>query len=667
MQKQISSSLKSLRLSFYLFLKYLFILLVIVKLCSCSNKSSTEWSIDSPDGKITVNIQLQESGQLAYQVWMADKAEKTLIVESSPLGIIRKDQRFDTLVFVSREQSKTVDGNYTLSTGKKLKNRNHYNEFSVRYKNLNGALLDIVFRAYDDGIAFKYMFPENDQQTYTVLNELTGFDLPEGLAWMQFYDKASAYSPAYEQNYKGEMPIGTSSPGEEGWCFPALFEVNKHWVLLSEANLKSNFYGSHLGAKPENGLYRVVPPLEAEAFGYGHQYAESTLPWEMPWRMIVIGDDLADILESNLVTHLSDPSEIEDPSWIQPGRASWAWWSGYLDGTNDTPEKLMKYIDFAKEMSWEYSLIDAGWDNRKGFDLKALADYARQKEVKLLIWYNSGGPINRVDAGPRDRMFDPEIRRQEMKRIAGLGIRGIKIDFFGSDKQDFMKLYNDILKDAAEFKLLVDFHGCTIPRGWSRTYPNLISMESVVGEEGYIYHADYEEGAPLHCTILPFTRNVIGPMDYTPVAFSVQQVPHRTSYGFELALSVVFESGIQHFADKVEVYRNQPVSVINFLKAVPAAWDDTKFLSGYPGDEVVIARQKDGNWFVGGINGENQTKELVIDFSILDPGIDYEAVIISDGADNKSFTTEVKTVSSQSKEQIKVLPVGGFVIQAKKK
>ncbi len=229
-----------------------------------------------------------------------------------------------------------------------------------------------------------------------------------------------------------------------------------------------------------------------------------------------------------------------------------------------------------------------------------------------------------------------------------------------------MKLYHGIMEDAAANKLLVNFHGCTVPRGWSRTYPNMISMESVIGEEGYIYHSHYEQGAPLHCTILPFTRNVVGPMDYTPVAFSVQQVPHRTSYGFELALAVVFESGIQHFADKVEMYQAQPKEVIEFLKSVPAAWDDTKFLSGYPGDDVVIGRQRGEDWFVGGINGEDVGKVIELDFSFLESGETYQATFITDGEDNQSFYTASKSISNQSTEHLEVLPVGGFVIQLKK-
>lgn len=629
-----------------------------------NNDTSNEIPIDngllrSPDGKISVKLELNENKKVFYKVFITKDGQEVTLLQSSPLGIVRNDICFDALEYISHSQLKTADEVYTLSSGKRLFNRNYFNELTFHFKNL-----DIVFRAYNDGIAFRYVFPgeTNNGKTYKVLDELTGFKFPQGKAWMQPYDEPSAYGPAYERYYEGYMPIGTSSPTKVGWCFPALFEVSNHWVLLSESDLKSNFYGSHLEYDSYKGLYKVVPPLENEAFGYGHSYAESTLPWEMPWRVILIGDELSDIVESNLINHLATPSKIYNTSWIKPGRASWAWWSGYLDGTTDTPEKLMKYIDFAHEMSWEYSLIDAGWDYR-GINIKELANYAAKKNVKLLLWYNSGGPINQVDAGPRDRMFDPKIRKEEMKRIADLGIKGIKVDFFGSDKQDFIKLYHDILEDAAEFKLLVNFHGCTIPRGWLRTYPNLISMEAVLGEEGYIYRTDYPEKAPKHCTILPFTRNVIGPMDYTPVAFSFQQFPHKTSFGFELALSIVFESGIQHFPDKPEIYLSQPKEVVKFLKDVPVAWDETKLLSGFPGSDVLIAREKEGDWYVGCINGEPIEKEIEVNFNFLEPNSEYKAVIIKDGDDSKKFFIENKTVIKGHLASIKVLPHGGFVIQ----
>lgn len=638
--------------------------IIFIAFFSC-DRVSTQWSISSPDGKIVSQIHMLESGQLSYRVIMEGETASTEVIEPSSLGIKRADQVFDTLQFISAEQIRTVDETYSLITGKRLENRNHYKELTLHFKNLKGAGLDIVFRAYNEGIAFKYVFPETDKKEYTVIRELTSFNLPEGLAWMQPYDSSTAFAPAYERNYEGEMPVGTTAPFEDGWCFPALFEVKEKWVLLTEANLKENFYGSHLDARAEDGIYTISPPEVDEAFGYGTATAVSTLPWDMPWRVIMLGDEIGEIVESNLVSHVSDPSKMKDVSWVKTGRASWGWWSGYLDGTSDTPEKLRKFIDFAGAMGWEYSLVDAGWDTREGLDIAELAAYAEERDVKLLLWYNSGGPINKVNAGPRDLMYYPDMREKEMKRISRLGIKGIKVDFFGSDKQDFIKLYVAILEDAARYNLMVNFHGCTIPRGWSRTYPHVITYESVKGSEGYIYHADFEENAPLHNAILPFTRNVIGSMDYTPVAFSVQQVPHRTSYGHELALSVVFESGIQHFPDKPAVYGGLPVEVKQFLQQVPAAWDDTKFVAGYPGEEVVIARQKDDTWYVGGINGEEREKEIEIDFSFLGEG-NYEAVVITDGENSTSFSIAESNITSRSREAVRVRSIGGFVMKITK-
>ncbi|WP_215224754.1 glycoside hydrolase family 97 protein [Echinicola shivajiensis] len=631
--------------------------------CGCENEIENQWKVASPDGDLVTRISVNEEGKLSYRVSKINGEVENVMLEPSPLGLVRNDGRFDRLEYTGVKSVEIVNEDYWLKTGKQLKNNNHYNELSLQFSNEAGNALNVVFRAYDEGVAFKYVFPENGNELeYTLEEELTGFDLPSGNAFLQAYDSATAYAPAYERNYGKAIEIGTDAPGKEGWCFPALFEINGNWLLLSESNLKENFHGSHIKPKATNGLYEITGPEEEEAFGYGQAKASSKLPWEMPWRVMMIGEELADIVESNLINHLADSSKIGKADWVIPGRASWAWWSGYLDGSNDSPEKLKHFIDFAQEMGWEYSLIDAGWDYRPGFNLEEITQYAANRGVGLLLWYNSGGPINRVNAGPRDMMFDPEIRRKEMKRISDLGIKGIKIDFFSSDKQDFIKLFKGILRDAAEFNLLVNFHGCTIPRGWARTYPNMISYESVKGSEAYIYHSDFEKNSPVHNTILPFTRNVIGSMDYTPVAFSTQQVPHRTSFGHELALSVVYESGIIHFPDTPEVYQSQPTEVLEFLKAIPAAWDETQFLGGYPGKDVLIARKKNEAWFVGGINGEDKKKEFSVPLDFLD-NEEYEVLVISDGKDPKHFEVKREALNAANEVIVDVLPFGGFVMK----
>lgn len=636
---------------------------------TCKDKNLQEnntWNINAPNNSLFFQLKLDTSGRLTYQVYKSLNDSIYAIIEPSKLGIIRKDQTFDTLFFIAAKSLKTINENYTLSTGKQLKNKNHFNELTIQFKNKSGAKIDLDIRVYDEGVAFRYVFPEEDETIYTVTKELTTFNLPDaGFSWIQPYDVSSAYSPAYERNYEEAMPIGTNAPSKEGWAFPALFETKNAWMLITEANVTSNFYASHLSQKSENGIYTITNPNEDEAFGYTNNVATSTLPWKMPWRVIFVGENVGDIVESNLVNHVSDSSEIKDTSWIIPGKASWAWWSGYLNKSSDTPEKLKEFIDFAQTMNWEYSMIDAGWESRKGLDIAELSKYAASKNVQLLLWYNSGGPINKVDAGPRDLMFDATIRKKEMERISKLGIKGVKIDFFGSDKQAFMKLYQDILKDAAQYKLLVNFHGCTLPKGWSRTYPNLISLESVKGSEGYIYHSDFEEKAPVHNAVLPFTRNVVGPMDYTPTAFSYQQFPHKTTFGHELALSVVFESGIQHFPDTPQSYLKQPEYVLSFLKELPSAWETTKFLVGYPGKEVAIARKNKEIWFIGGINAADFDKEILLDFSFLDSG-NYTAEIITDGSQKDTFSSQNIRITKATKYKMLLKPFGGFVIKIHK-
>jgi hypothetical protein len=298
--------------------------------------------------------------------------------------------------------------------------------------------------------------------------------------------------------------------------------------------------------------------------------------------------------------HLAAPSEISVTDWIKPGVSSWSWWS---EGSSPRDyDKLKSFVDMAAEMGWKYSLVDAGWEKMEGGNLSELASYANSKGIGLLVWYNSGGPHNVVEASPRDLFFDADIRKKELKWLKEIGASGVKVDFFQSDKQKIIKLYLDILKDAAEAEIVVNFHGCTLPRGWSRTWPNLLTMEAVRGGEAYRFDRKFPELSPAHHTIIPFTRNVVGPVDYTPLTYSDNRYPHITTFGHETALTVIFESGIQHLADHQKVYRNQPEYILEYLKHLPAAWDETRFIAGRPGEMVILARRSGEKWFIAGIN-----------------------------------------------------------------
>ncbi len=635
---------------------------------------SERWTVKSPNGLISITLELADQGseadypsgkkRLYYKVEYGSEAQKKEIIQYSPLGIIRQDANFvDNLVFNAISEKKLIDEFYTLPHGKRHIYHNYARELTVGFTNPDGARLEIILRAYDDGVAFKYRFPETSYKNYTVIEEITGFRIPENsLAYIQPHDSASKYTPAYEAYHIMEMPVGQSSPKKAGWSFPALFKIDNgnYWALISEAGLDGSYCGCRLAQKAPAGVYRIRFPDEAEGNGTGQVCPHSTLPWETPWRVIILGKNLGTIVESSLVTHLNPPSQVEDTRWIKPGRVSWSWWS-----KSDSPKNfddLCEFIDLAAEMGWEYSLIDANWNKMGNATIRKLARYAQNKGIGLLFWYNSGGKHNVVTEEPRDRMSNKDVRRKEFQFLREIGVKGVKVDFFQSDKQNIIQHYINILKDAADFQMMVNFHGCTIPRGWSRTYPHLMTMEGVKGAENYKYDKTFPERAPAHNTMLVFTRNVVGPMDYTPVTFSDHKYPHLTTYGHELALSVVFESGWVHFADAADSYRKLPGEVKKFLQDVPADWDDIHFIDGEPGHFVALARRKGDNWYVGAINGQIAEQKVQIDFSFLDEG-KYIMKYIGDGKSDRSFQVQKAIIAPSHWQKFVMRPRGGFVIQ----
>ncbi|MBN2290941.1 MAG: glycoside hydrolase family 97 catalytic domain-containing protein, partial [Pirellulales bacterium] len=393
---------------------------------------------------------------------------------------------------------------------------------------------------------------------------------------------------------------------------------------------------------------------------YGKVEPSSTLPWATPWRVVMVGGSLNTLVESTLINDLCPPSKVKDTSWIKPGRVAWSWWSDH-DSPHDYG-KQVKFVDLAAEMGWEYCLVDANWTLMNGGDVRKLAKYASDKGVGLLLWYNSGGPNNFVTEKPRGCMFDRRVRQFEFELLKKWGIKGVKIDFFQSDKQATMRQYVDILQDAIDSKILINFHGCTVPRGWSRTYPHLLSMEAVKGAECYTFGPEYPQKAPWHNTVIAFTRNLVGPVDYTPCAFSHDKYPHLTTNAYELALAVVFETGLIHFADSAETYRALPEAPKQLLRDVPAAWDDIRLIGGEPGKFIVIARRKGDQWFVAGINGENSARKIAFapDFLENKP---YRSILIGDGATQDTFSTYNGKAVKDKTIELEMKPYGGFVMR----
>jgi alpha-glucosidase len=623
--------------------------------------AQSTWQVASPDSQVVITIRCrptQEEPQLSYEVQCAGKQ----VLGESPLGITRKDQAFvNGFKRISVGEVKAIDETYTMMTGKRRVCRNYANERTLVFQNAGGARVELIVRACNDGVAFRYRFPDPSDEKRTVTSEATGFRLPQDAKmWVHPYDKPSKYTPAYETYFVNGVAAGTASPTEFGWAFPLLFCTGdrSRWVLLTEAGLDGSYCGCHLTQKAAEGVYRIQFPDEAEGNHVGWVEPSWTLPWATPWRVIIVGDSAGDIVESTLVTDVSPACVVKDTSWIKPGRASWSWLFDH-----DSPQdctKLKSWVDLAAEMGWEYSLVDANWTQMKNGTIHDLLAYAGSKGVGLLFWYNSGGPHNSVSEKPRGLMDDRDIRREELRLLKKWGVKGVKVDFFQSDKQNIIQLYQDILQDAAEAKIMVNFHGCTLPRGWSRTYPHLMSMEGVRGEECYSFDSRFTTEAPIHNVILPFTRNVVGPMDYTPVMFADNVYKHLTTYSHELALPLIFESGWLHFAGGVKEYLDLPEAPKEFLKHVPTVWDETRFLAGEPGQFVVLARRNGTQWYLGGVNGENAGRDVDVPLFFLAQSR-CTMTVIEDGKTPRTFDNETKAVTSQDHLEVRLQPYGGFV------
>ncbi|MBN1466475.1 glycoside hydrolase family 97 catalytic domain-containing protein [candidate division KSB1 bacterium] len=638
--------------------------LIVISLLftSCASKNGSNlWTVKSPDGKLEITVELSSQasdvssspGEGSLRYWIT--YGKKVVMDKAPLGLECEGESFaKNLVFRTASFAK-IDETYTLHNGKRRNLHSLANQLILALNNENGTDFELIVRAFDDGVAFKYALPGEGEKIIT--REASAFKIPAGTAYIMPYDDPGQWWPAYE-NFYGEYAVGASSPTQSGWAFPALFRINDGaiTILITESGLNGSYCGTHLEKDAPDGLYQVRLPEEADGEGVGKSTPVASLPWQSSWKVIIIGDSPGDIVESSLVTHVADPLAYAVSDYIKPGRAAWSWWSDSASPRNFAKQKT--FIDLAADMGWEYYLLDANWNYEPMADLLDFINYADDKRVGVLVWYNSGGPHNSVTEAPRDRLFERERRRQEFQWLSEIGVKGVKVDFWHSDKQDMIKYYTDLLRDANDFQILVNFHGCTIPRGWERTFPNLLTLEAVNGAEQYKFNTAYPRNATWHNVNLVFTRNAIGPMDYTPVTFTDMENPHLTTVAHELALSIVFQSGILHFADKPDGYRTQPETVQQFLREVPVTWDEIKFLHGEPGKFVVLARRSGDTWHLGGISGLEEEKTVTIDARQFGVG---EVLFIGDEA-ARSFKIQKLP---NGVHEIKMAPYGGFVMTVK--
>jgi hypothetical protein len=566
--------------------------------------ATSSWTLASPNGQCLIAVSL-DAGQLSYQ---ASRNGKSVILRS-PLGLRCSDQDFEHgLVFESAAEPENRLERYELFAGPQPQVSNILSHRCLKFRNFSGASFEIDLAASDEGIAFRYRFPGTNKLVRVIQSEQTGFKLPRNArGWLQPYHAASQYTPAYEDFYfhvSPGIPPPDSRAKAVGWAFPALFHVPdaSTWVLLTESGTDESYCGCHLAPDSPGGLYHVAFPLADETTRkYTNQFGpepRSTLPWALPWRVLVLEKNAGDIALETLVTDLALPSRIADTSWIKPGRASWAWWS-YPDGPA-TAELFNQFTDFAAQMGWEYTLFDAGWWQP---GLSAIADYARNKGVKSLAWNYAGD------------FYTPKAREAKLNEMTAAGVSGVKVDFWCSDRQEAVAAQQALFRDAAERKLVVNLHGCTIPRGWQRTWPNLLTCEAVLGCESYFYEPRYSELAAELDTVLPFTRNAVGPMDLTPIACSPKKYARTTTAAHQLAAALIFTSGIVHYADKPEFFASLPAEAVKVFRDAPARWDETRCLLGEPGQTVVFARRAGQTWFIAGINGTARSLPVKLDLA----------------------------------------------------
>ncbi len=614
---------------------------------SCGGVEAQE--VASPDRHLVVGMAGLDKGHyddVSFAVY--HKGERVL--PRVRLGMETNCRKYaGNLKLKNVSEEKPVTDDYRMLAGKRSHCVNHGTERVYSFENEDGDILDVTVRAYDDGVAFKYGVKRVSQEEF-VADEHTEYDVPRGAKrWMQ----------PYTLGYEGFYPLSTDgrAEGSDGnlWGYPGLVELRDSvFMLVTEANIRRGHGGSFLCNEADGNRYQVRLFDKRQPMGD---------TWESPWRVLVIGT-LPDVVESTLVTDVSDPPTAEDTSWIRPGLASWAYWA-YNHGAKDY-QILKEYFDLAAEMKWPYSLIDWEWDQMgNGGGLEDAVKYARGRGVKPFLWYNSS--TNWLDPTPLYRLNKTEDRAEEFEKLNKMGVSGIKVDFFAGDSVSSMDYYIGLLEDALKYGLMVNLHGAALPRGWQRTYPNLMSVEAVYGAEWYNNNGVLTGRAAAHNATLPFTRNVVGSMDYTPGTFSDTQYPHITTHAHELALPVIFESALQHMPDRPSVYYGLPELVRRFLSVLPAAWDDTRLLAGYPGIEVVMARRKGDVWYIAGINGTDDLRVIEVPVDALALEGDRKVTWFKDGSDGRSFLTEedVPLPEDGKSVQVACLPRGGFVAVVK--
>lgn len=642
--------------------------IVMAMLLGSSVASAENKQITSPDGKLVVTVS-DTDGRPSYSV----SYDNVLFLQPSPLGMVANIGDFSSGMSLEKNVSTNkIDETYELASIKKSKVRYVANEAVFSFTQQGKTIYDVIFRISNNDVAFKYkMYPQGETLSCVVEQEATGFVFPDGTTTFLCPQSKpmggfARTSPSYETSYTADDAAGKNGWGE-GYTFPCLFRNGDNgWVLVSETGVNGGYCASRLlGHK--GGTYTIGFPQEGEANGNGTVSPGIALPGETPWRTITVGKTLAPIVETTVPFDVVKPLYQAKGEYTY-GKGSWSWIIG-MDGSTNYKEQL-RYIDFSAAMGYQSVLVDALWDKQIGRDkMEELAKYGKDKGVALYLWYNSNGYWNDAPQTPRGIMNNAIARRKEMKWMQSIGIRGIKVDFFGGDKQMTMQLYEDILLDANEYGLLVIFHGCTLPRGWERMYPNFASSEAVLASENLHFSQGSCDHEAFNATLHPFIRNTVGSMDFGGSAlnkyYNADNAPRgsrrMTSDVYALATAVLFQSPVQHFALAPNNLTDAPSWAIDFMKEVPTTWDEVRFIDGYPGKYVILARRHGDQWYIAGVNAQKETLKLKVNLPMFSNG---EKVRLF--SDDKALQGGVKQIEIGKKQELQLsIPCNGGVLITK--
>lgn len=709
-ERMINLSLKGIGIRKWVLPFYLFTFLPL---------HADNFSVSSPNGSLVVTVS-DRGGRLSYTASL----DGVKVLEPSALGLKTSlgDLTKDLSILTSHPSPLT--SSYTMRGTKSSKSNYEANTLTVDVENKEGVKFSILFQVSNNDIAFRYQMPRQkinrrEYKRVRILAELSSFNFPDGTTtfispqigpesgWEQT-------KPSYEEGYSNDAPMTTPSQYGHGYIFPALFHIggsdaknnmevsnpskksggsdakpidgilaknsiNKKnslplskgeqegvlWALVSETGVGSNYCGSHLSDYQAGIGYTVAYPDRGENNGYGTDYAAIPLPGETPWRTITVGNSLKPIAETTISYDVVEP-RYEPSTDYKPGRYTWSWLIGQDNSINYDDQ--VRFIDLASAMGFEYCLVDNWWDQNIGRErIAELSKYAQNKGVHLLMWYNSNGFWNDAPQTPRNCMNTAIAREKEMSWLESIGVKGIKVDFFGGDKQETMQLYEDILSDANRHGLQVVFHGCTVPRGWERMYPNFVASEAVLASENLFFGegATISEGFDL--TLHPFCRNATASMDWGGIIMNKwmstdnkSRHTRKTTDIFEMAAGIIMQTSVQCVAIQPNNLEELPQFELDFLRELPTTWEETRFIDGYPGKYVILARKAtNGRWYIAGLNALKEPLTLTLDLK--DFGFTNPSLYIDDKACEPTLSS--LKLSKKGQAKLTIQPNGGFIIK----